>query len=57
MFDLLDGKGPLTSTGIESLLYMKTKSSTENDPQLPDVELLQSWATIAFDLGLFYDLL
>lgn len=53
IFGLLDGNGPLTSTGIESLLYIKSKNFTDSDPDLPDVEILQSWATIAFDLGFY----
>lgn len=50
--ELLEGKGPLTSTGIESLLYMKSNISTNSDPSVADIELLQSFATIAFDTGL-----
>lgn len=49
--ELLKGKGPLTSTGIESLLYMKSNISTIPDPSVPDIELLQSFATVAFDTG------
>lgn len=50
--ELLKGKGPLTSTGIESLLYMKSNISTNPDPSVADIELLQSFATVAFDTGL-----
>ncbi|XP_055314160.1 glucose dehydrogenase [FAD, quinone]-like isoform X2 [Sitodiplosis mosellana] len=49
IFEMLEGKGPMTSTGIESLLYMKTNNSISSDPGYPDIELLQSFATIAFD--------
>lgn len=51
MLELADGKGPFTSTGIEALLYMKVNDSVNADPELPDIELLQSFATIAFDTG------
>lgn len=51
MLQLADGKGPFTSTGIEALLYMKVNDSVNADPELPDIELLQSFATIGFDTG------
>lgn len=51
MLQLADGKGPFTSTGIEALLYMKANNSLNADPGLPDLELLQSFATIGFDIG------
>lgn len=49
----------MTSTGIEALLYMKTNNSIDSDPGYPDIEILQAFATIAFDtcnliLMLFY---
>lgn len=53
IFEILEGKGPLTSTGIEALLYMKTNNSINADPEHPDIELLQSFATVAFDTGSF----
>lgn len=53
IFELLEGKGPLTSTGIEALLYMKTNNSVNADAEHPDIELLQSFATVAFDTGNF----
>lgn len=53
IFEILEGKGPLTSTGIEALLYMKTNNSINADPEHPDIELLQSFATVAFDIGSF----
>lgn len=52
MLQLADGKGPFTSTGIEALLYMKVNDSVNADPELPDIELLQSFATIGFDTGM-----
>lgn len=54
IFQILEGKGPLTSTGVESLLYMKTNNSISADPGLPDLELLQSFATVAFDTCNFF---
>lgn len=54
MLQLAEGKGPFTSTGIESLLYMKVNDSVNADPELPDIELLQSFATIGFDTGTPY---
>lgn len=51
IFEIFEGKGPLSSTGIETLLYMKTNNSVNDDPELPDIELLQSFATIGFDTG------
>lgn len=45
----MEGKGPLSSTGIEALLYMKTNNSIDSDPEYPDIEVLQSFATVAFD--------
>lgn len=39
----------MTSTGIEALLYMKTNNSIDIDPEYPDIEILQSFATVAFD--------
>lgn len=51
IFRYLGGNGPLTSTGIEALLYMKTNNSISPDPQYPDVEILQSFETVAFDLS------
>lgn len=51
MLDIMQGKGPLTSTGIESLLFMKTNNSVSSDPGYPDIELLQSFASVAFDTG------
>lgn len=46
---ILEGKGPMSSTGIEALLYMKTNNSVDPDPEYPDVEILQAFATVAFD--------
>lgn len=47
----MEGQGPLTITGIESLLYMKTNNSISSDPKYPDIEILQSMATVGFDTG------
>lgn len=49
IFEILEGKGPMSSTGIEALLYMKTNNSIDSDPEYPDIEVLQSFATVAFD--------
>lgn len=45
------GHGPLTSNGIEALLYMKTNYSQESDPLYPDMEIMQSLTSLAFDKG------
>lgn len=49
MLEILEGKGPMSSTGIEALLYMKTNDSVDIDPEYPDIEILQTFATVAFD--------
>lgn len=49
ILEIFEGKGPLTSTGVEALLYMKTNNSVSSDPGYPDIEILQSFATVAFD--------
>lgn len=51
--EFFNGKGPFTSTGVESVLYMKTNNSISADPGYPDIELLQSFATISFDICKF----
>lgn len=43
----------MTSTGIEALLYMKTNNSVSSDRGYPDIEILQSFATPAFDTSNF----
>lgn len=49
ILEILEGKGPMSSTGIEALLYMKTNNSIDLDPEYPDIEILQAFATVAFD--------
>uniref|UniRef100_A0A336LUJ0 CSON004728 protein n=1 Tax=Culicoides sonorensis TaxID=179676 RepID=A0A336LUJ0_CULSO len=51
MIDWALGQGPLTSNGIEALLYMKTNFSQESDPLYPDIEVMQSFTSLAFDKG------
>lgn len=43
------GRGPFTMNGIESLMYLKSNESKEEDPKIPDIEVMQSFATLAFD--------
>lgn len=43
------GRGPFTMNGIESLMYFKTNLSEVEDPGMPDIEVMQSFATLAFD--------
>ncbi|XP_055693501.1 glucose dehydrogenase [FAD, quinone]-like [Lutzomyia longipalpis] len=50
--DYFHGKGPLTVNGIESLLYVNTNASTEGDPNIPDIEMMQAFTTVAFDSSL-----
>lgn len=53
ILQIFEGKGPMTSTGIEALLYMKTNNSVSSDPGYPDIEILQSFATVAFDTSMW----
>lgn len=52
LLDFFNGRGPLTTTGIETLLYMKANNSISSDPGYPDIELLQSMVTVAFDTSI-----
>ncbi|GAB0095452.1 glucose dehydrogenase [Sergentomyia squamirostris] len=49
--DYFYGRGPMTVNGIESLLYVNTNASTDSDPNLPDMEIMQAFTTVAFDSG------
>uniref|UniRef100_A0A182RGH6 Glucose-methanol-choline oxidoreductase N-terminal domain-containing protein n=1 Tax=Anopheles funestus TaxID=62324 RepID=A0A182RGH6_ANOFN len=44
-----NGTGPLTSNSIESLLYVKTPFAADPDPEMPDVEVMQSFVSMSFD--------
>uniref|UniRef100_A0A182XCN7 Glucose-methanol-choline oxidoreductase N-terminal domain-containing protein n=1 Tax=Anopheles quadriannulatus TaxID=34691 RepID=A0A182XCN7_ANOQN len=44
-----NGTGPLTSNSIESLLYVKSPFASDPDPDLPDVEVMQSFVSMSFD--------
>lgn len=50
---LLDGKGPLTSTGVEALAYIKTNVSTDSE-EYPDIELIFLGGGIHTDKGQIY---
>ncbi|XP_058126215.1 glucose dehydrogenase [FAD, quinone]-like [Anopheles ziemanni] len=44
-----NGTGPLTSNSIESLLYVKSPVAADPDPDMPDVEVMQSFTSFSFD--------
>ncbi|XP_052864513.1 glucose dehydrogenase [FAD, quinone]-like [Anopheles cruzii] len=46
------GSGPLTSNSIESLLYVKSPVAADPDPEMPDVEVMQSFTSFSFDSSL-----
>jgi hypothetical protein len=50
-FQFIAGEGPLTTNGIESILFLKTNLSDPNEPDYPDIELMQVFSTVAFDSG------
>lgn len=37
--------------GVESLMYFNTNSSSGGDPNVPDIEMMQAFSTVAFDSG------
>lgn len=44
-----NGSGPMTSNSVESLLYLRSPVAEDPDPELPDVEIMQSYLTFGFD--------
>lgn len=50
----IKGQGPLTSNGVESLIYTRTNFSAHSDPGYPDIEIMQLFETIAFDTTVAY---
>jgi choline dehydrogenase-like flavoprotein len=46
------GKGPFTTNGVESLLYMRTNLSSIDDVSVPDIEVMQSMVSMSFDTTL-----
>ncbi|KAL9702544.1 hypothetical protein quinque_006062 [Culex quinquefasciatus] len=44
-----NGSGPMTSNSVESLLYVRSPVAEDPDPDLPDVEIMQSYLTFGFD--------
>jgi choline dehydrogenase-like flavoprotein len=49
--DFFAGKGPLTTNGIESVLFLKTNISKSPDPDYPDIEVMEAFSSVAFDTG------
>jgi choline dehydrogenase-like flavoprotein len=47
--DFLNGKGPLTSNGVETLTYLRTQFSAYPDLDYPDVEIMQSFVSVGYD--------
>jgi choline dehydrogenase-like flavoprotein len=51
LLDFLAGKGPLTTNGVESILFLKTNVSKSLDSDYPDIEVMETFSTVAFDSG------
>jgi choline dehydrogenase-like flavoprotein len=49
MSEFAAGRGPLTTNGVESILYMKTNLSDSTDPNYPDIEIMEAFTSVAFD--------
>jgi choline dehydrogenase-like flavoprotein len=47
--EFIAGRGPLTTNGVESILYMKTNLSESTDPNYPDMEVMEAFTSVAFD--------
>ncbi|XP_029731752.2 glucose dehydrogenase [FAD, quinone] [Aedes albopictus] len=44
-----EGRGPMTSNSVETLMYIKSPVAEDPDPELPDVEIMQAFITFGFD--------
>lgn len=54
ILEYLNGRGFITSNGVEALVYTRTNFSAYEDPGYPDIEIMQVFTNIAFDTSRAY---